>query len=756
MSKVLVNEQYLKDIGNAIRTQKNESNTTKYRTNVMAEEIRNLKVETPVDTDIEDYVWQEAFRVSDAVKSVRRPDSLILACFGDIHYNGDAQTPDPSIQHTSQALDLVRKNIGLDAVCMMGDIIDGFVNKNTATAQISFVNSYFKNIYDKTIQFRLNGNHDILTRALGGEFFSSEELYNLIGKYNTTDCTYSSEKVKHRNYGYHDFENQKIRLIYLNTCDSSNVNLVADVSPGNVYPNCRISSAQLRWFAGALDLSGKEDASSWSIITLGHHPLNFYYGKISTYTDANNKTWGIGCHDAVQIIDAYNNGQAVEMIHYSGCDDWGEIEGDFEGKNQAKYIGHIHGHVHSYFYGEFGTTAVKPKEIAIPNIKGRTQSRSGGPYEPYQGDTFTLIPGTAEDTSFCIVVINPTEQKIYCFHYGAGKYREISYASEQKAIDSLSIDKLDSQVRLSAGDSKTFSVTFDPLDTTQRNLNWTWAPDEQKGAQATIIPGAGSCTVKALTAGTGVLTVTSVEKPSASDSITVVVTPSGELNDLFNADGNAETDKRLSLTNGSLSDSSNYITSGYMPITKEGEGHLLYLQHKGSSHPLTLNLDESTHDNKVFAAYNSEKVTIVTTYVWNYGNGQPRAPAVSNGEITYDSDDGILIIPLGSIGDNYSYYRICLPGTAVTDWAAYIDQDPRDYEDLPLTLDSIAQSAEDFASLSSAVETIAETYLDYEDDPEIVIEPEWEAHIGTIDDFFSSLKENLEETYTGGEQNVNA
>ena len=419
MSKVLVDEKYLKGIGNAIRDKKNEPNTVKYHTNVMEDEIRNLKVESPADPDIEDYVWQEAFRVSEKVKTVRKSDSLILGCFGDVHYNGGTgpEATAPHIQHVAQALELIRKNVGLDAVCMMGDTIDGFVQKDTARNQFAFVNSFFKNLYDKTIQFRLNGNHDILTRALGGEFFSNDELYDLIGKNNTTDCTYTSETVKHRNYGYHDFENQKIRLIYLNTCDSYGVNLIPDAPQNNPYPNCRISSTQLKWFINALDLSDKSDAALWSIITIGHHPLGFYYNRLSSYTDADTKKWGIGCYDAVKIIDAYNNGTLVNFYHYEGCNDLGDftesMDYNFSGKNLAKYIGHIHGHVHSYYSGEFGTTTAKPKEIAIPNIKGG--SRTGGPYETYQGDTFTLTPGTAEDTSFCVIVINPMKRRFIAF-----------------------------------------------------------------------------------------------------------------------------------------------------------------------------------------------------------------------------------------------------------------------------------------------------------------------------------------------------
>ena len=239
---------------------------------------------------------------------------------------------------------------------------------------------------------------------------------------------------------------------------------------------------------------------------------------------------------------------------------------------------------------------------------------------------------------------------------------------------------------------------------------------------------------------------------------------------MFNIDNNAKTELNgqigVRLSQGSGSETTNgaagYLVSGYMKIPAKENVYFLYLQHKGTSHPSSLNLDSSSHGGSILAVYDSEKVFIEATYVWNYGSGQPKYPAVYNGEITYDADKGLLIIPLRQKQDNYAYYRISLPGTAITDWAAYIDQDPRDYEGIlnsqriEVVLDSAALTSAELSQLKSSVENIAEDYLNYEDDPEIVIEPEWEAHIGTIDGFFSNLKQNLEETYIGGEQNVNA
>lgn len=734
MSKVLVDEKYLKGIGNALRYKKNEPNTVEYHTNVMEAEIRNLKVESPADSDIEDYVWNEAFKVSEMVKSVRKSNSLVLGCFSDIHFSGivNSSSTNPQLQHTGQALDLIRKMIGIDAVVMLGDMIDGFsgsgtgYDKSTADKQIAFVNSYFKEIYDKTLQFRLNGNHDILTKATNGEYFSSEELYNRIGKYNTTDCTYANPTEKYKNYGYHDFEDQKIRLIYLNTCDSDGVKLRSD---GSTYTNCRISTSQLQWLVEALDLTDKSEVALWSIITIGHHPLEFGKNNFWNYTDSDSNEWGLNCYDAVKIIDAYNNGAAGSIIHYSGKYDEGTITYNFTEKNQAKYIGHFHGHVHNFYTGEFGSTTIKPKDVAIPNIAGG-DNRNNGAYSAFHEDlTYSKVSGTEKDTAFCIIVLNPEEEKIYCYNYGAGYDRILYYGINP--VDVASMEFENNVYYTTVGESLSVKVNIIPENATNKYISFSSSDD----SISTVTTGRIQNEAIIAPIKSGEVTITATAHNGITASFTLIV-KAKKIKNVFNNDGQAKDGYRLSKNTGLEKEATGFAVSGYIPIDGNIK-NLVYL--KGSSSVYNPN----TNPNFIIAVYDTNKNFIASSYIGK----SLRIPLTS----ANTREDSVTVLTMGS-NSNWSYIRLCCLGT-VDQLILTLNADPND-ESNTISLDSVISDVQEYARLESAVENIAETYLDYEDDPEVEINPEWEAQIGTINGFFSDLKQNLEETYIGGEQNA--
>ena len=132
-----------------------------------------------------------------------------------------------------------------------------------------------------------------------------------------------------------------------------------------------MDSAQVEWLKAALDLSNK--GADWRSIILSHHPLD----------------WGkAGGGDPTEVINSATG-----------------------------LIASFHGHIHNFLTGT--VTNTKLPRISIPN--------AGYSRENQYDEAYGKTPGTAENTSFCVVTIDLAEEKIYADHYGAGYDRVISY-----------------------------------------------------------------------------------------------------------------------------------------------------------------------------------------------------------------------------------------------------------------------------------------------------------------------------------------
>lgn len=205
----------------------------------------------------------------------------------------------------------------------------------------------------------------------------------------------------------------------MNTSDIQDLTLSDSTKP--IY----VSGTQGKWFAETLDMSSKGDASAWSILILSHAPLD----------------WGSACIYLCDILKAYTDGGSVSVER-----DGVTISYNYAGKNTATIIGNCHGHNHNFkvdylrrlIEGTSTTEAITIKRFCIPNAcfersneRGENGLESGtdGVYDIEYGEatSYEKVAGTAQDTAFCVVTIDPVERKIYANCYGAGYDREISY-----------------------------------------------------------------------------------------------------------------------------------------------------------------------------------------------------------------------------------------------------------------------------------------------------------------------------------------
>jgi hypothetical protein len=103
------------------------------------------------------------------------------------------------------------------------------------------------------------GNHDINYGANTDRRMTEDELYAYLASNNKN--TIQDFSNLGRNYGYIDFDNQKIRCIYLNTIDALDY---PDNTDGTADDASEITAIQAQWLVNTgLNLSKKDNAENW-------------------------------------------------------------------------------------------------------------------------------------------------------------------------------------------------------------------------------------------------------------------------------------------------------------------------------------------------------------------------------------------------------------------------------------------------------------------------------------------------------------
>ena len=409
MTKMFIKDTTLSNIANAIREK--TGTTAKIYPENMAGQIRSITSGGIDTTGIDQGVVDEANRVANSINSKKAANSITFIAMSDMHEMGDNDHSTQSIidtyrlanTHAGQGAELIAKQVNPDFFANLGDLAWGIESYTVHDMAQSITNARVKTagLERLTTCFATPGNHDIGYRA--GSFDE-----NLV-------------KAMIGNYQYIDFDSKKVRVIVTNTSDISDG---TDRAEG-------ISGEQLQWFANALDLSSKTNASGWGILIFSHHPLD----------------WNTNTLPLANCVASYLNGTTYSVTH-----DGMSISKSYSGKNSAKIIGTFHGHVHCYKVANLSTTtdANPVKRIAIPNAcNGRNNEYgSNGNLTFGEPSADTCPNGSArkstvagQDTAFCVVTIDLDEEIIYADCFGslgdtapgshAGYDRVISYGIEE-------------------------------------------------------------------------------------------------------------------------------------------------------------------------------------------------------------------------------------------------------------------------------------------------------------------------------------
>ena len=390
-------------------------------------------------TSVPSYIVEEAERVAKNVQATRTAKSLVFSAMSDMHiYAGnDSDTHIRSIlsaTYAGQGVEELQKRMHLDFAAYLGDFTWGA--SNCTVEQLMKDITLFKGTTATTEkEVWCVGNHDTNYGKDRDRRMTTDEQYAYIGA--NSDGVKPYENID-RCYGYLDFENQKIRVIYLNTADTSDW----DAQDGVEVKNEWISPTQIQWLADtALDLSDKTTPSEWGIVFVSHHPMH-YPRHCFQYT--------------MQLLEAYKVGQSgsIQCIVCADITESGAYENkvyktvnyDFSSGEKAEIICNIHGHNHNCgtlvasSSTVFGQTAIEPWLVCvgIPNLcvtrengiasKDDYWGANNGEFDENGNPVYwTKETGNAKATSFCVINIDGKTQKIYTHIFGAGRDRVISY-----------------------------------------------------------------------------------------------------------------------------------------------------------------------------------------------------------------------------------------------------------------------------------------------------------------------------------------
>lgn len=543
-----------------------------------------------INDNAPDFIIDEAERVATRIQSAQATDSLIFPILSDFHVWDESNESGhlatyTSMRYASMGIAELKKHINFDFVGYLGDY--SWMNTSYTAEQVMCdITAVKETIRTESTEIWCVGNHDLNYGKDRDRLLTLDEMYSYIGA--NSDGIKPNENIN-RCYGYLDFENQKIRVIYLNTCDASDL-VVPET--GNASSEW-VSPTQIQWLADtALNFSSKENASDWGIVIVGHHPLHY----------------PIGCFKSVMtLLEAYKDGLSgtLSCTIRTDTDESGnktypqqKVTYDFSTGERAKIICNIHGHAHNYASSKIssttssGSTAVAPWlwRFCIPQIcstrnntgyenfkNNETHAKNYGEFEddgitPKYWDKET---GNAKATSFCVIDINRNKKKVFAYYFGVGKDREFSYDEEYVAQEfnvNVTVDNCTSNssnpTTITEGETATLLFTANegyvlPDSVSVTGASYTW--DKTTGTLTLSVPTSDVSVI--------VTAIEVVELPYTNQIPTSTDTDGS----VYNGTGYKK-DTCLS-TSGADSAKTGYVATGFIPIpdisTDYNGGHII-------------------------------------------------------------------------------------------------------------------------------------------------------------------------------------
>ena len=262
------------------------------------------------------------------------------------------------------------------------------------------------------------------------------------------------------------------------------------------------------------------------------------------------------------IVKAYVDGGSITVSSGNTV--------NFSGSNSATILAAIHGHTHCFKAAKLnaianGTgTEYNVWRVATPNMCFARNNEYGtnGNTEYYgiefgETATYSKTANSAKDTAFVVNVVNPSEQKLYSYCYGAGYDREIFTGIQTVAVTGVSLNAASGE--LTVGGQTTLTATVQPADASNKTVTWA----SSAPAVASVVNGV----VTALAPGNTTITVKTAD---GGFTATYALTVKAVTSDLLATYGYAD-NTRLSTATGAEKTDAGYVTIGHtaaIPIDK--------------------------------------------------------------------------------------------------------------------------------------------------------------------------------------------
>lgn len=519
-------------IANAIRAK--TGGTASLTLDRMATEI--LAISVGSDETTESYVKEEALAVANRVANSNGTFKMVFVT--DLHNMDDV----PRLEHANQAIQALCRVTDIDCVVFGGDYIRNWagITKEEAVDDIEQCRDKLKSQIVPTIWCR--GNHD--TNGYVGERLTKEEAYNLIANKNVDNGAVINTADPCGNYGYVDFADKKVRLIFVNTSDNDFMGEKEVADPSNasdLISAHNVSATQLQWIA---DTALKFTASGWNVIFVSHLPLYFSTGSSPawynnhTYTDGDGNAWTCNLSNMSKLIKAY-----INKTSFSATLNGATVSKNFAGlSHYAEIANGIAGHQHAFLVNTDGLV----NYISVGN------ACEGGKASA-DGNSYPKVDNTADDTTFDVIDFDFAEQTAYCWNYGAGYNRAVHFRLQEIAVTGVSLSATSGTIQV--GKTVTLTASVKPANATNQKVSWK----SSNNAVATVANGV----VTAVATGDVVITVTTEDGGfTATYALKVEAKPITNIIDTVGY----EDGKRLS-SSGATKDETGFVSTGMIDIS---------------------------------------------------------------------------------------------------------------------------------------------------------------------------------------------
>lgn len=543
-------------IANAIRAKSGKTDTLTL--DQMPTEIEALSSEEQLkSTEYPSYITPEVLNVVNNVRAIQKDDSITFIAVSDSHYpaeqtaTSDYTNNKASSIQANKAIKSMAYLLDVDFVAHLGDVSTGAstTTPDMLKSQIEGFLSYFKEAKSDIPVFLAVGNHDggiyyHEAKADGTNYcMTGEYLYDIFTSQSASDNTVFGDTT-YGGYCYRDFTDKKLRVFLLNTSEGMAFRQT---------DSCTLAAQRL-WFANALlDLNTKSDATDWGFVVLCHYPAD--YG---------------GTMPLSELFKAYVTGGSI-TITGNADESFTSTSVSFSGKNSAKFIAQFHGHVHNfktsklYSYATGSGVQYDAWRMCIPNCQYNRENyyTTVGSYTDInfsEDVSYNKTANTADGTTFVVNVINPSEEKIYSFCYGAGYDRVIGYgATVYYSVTSALTNVTNSNEAIAVEAGMAYSAILTPT----------------VGSIKTVTVTMGGTDITATAHNNGVITI-----PEVTGDI--VITAMAQLSPLFTnlvplsidsdgsdyyVDGDGFARGQYISSSGSLSAAStNLVSTGFIPV----------------------------------------------------------------------------------------------------------------------------------------------------------------------------------------------